>query len=124
MRDLDPGRAEFRAQRDHLGNMGDVLTVNDEIGGQRDTGFANGLGGLQLARLSTAHAADPFGFVRVGMLKAELNMIEARIAKTCRPPGIQLYARRDQVGVEPRGRAMPDERVQIGARHRLAAGKV
>ena len=74
---------------DHLFEMIDVLAMDDEVGGEGDATlaglmFANPSGQFDFVRVG-ARSGDPVRVAFGRILKAELNMVEARIHELRQP---------------------------------------
>ena len=121
MGDLDPRRAEIGGERDHARHVARILTMDDEVAGQRQARRLDEPRGRDLPRLRTRHPADPLGLGRIRVLKGELDMVEPRIRQSSEPFLIEQDTGGDEIGIEAGIRRRADQHGQIGARHRLPA---
>ena len=66
--------------------------MHHEVRGQRQTGVADQRRHRQLARMAATEAADTVGVGRLGILEAELHMIEAGIRQRHQRRRVECHA--------------------------------
>ena len=79
MGDLQPVRMQRHGELDHGIDMLDILPVDDGIDRQRRAAFAHPAGEGKLLFLDIGHMADPDRRIGLGILEADLHVIQAGI---------------------------------------------
>ena len=78
----------------------------------------------QLARLGAAVIADALRRFGLGILEAELDMVQPGLDQAGEPLAVQRHARGDQIAVEPGGGGMAHQLLEIAPGGGLAAGEM
>jgi len=107
----------------HFFEVLDVLPVNDQVCGESDTMRAYPPSQFELVRVR-ACPGNPVGIAFVRILKAELDMVKARVHQLRQPLARKPDSRGDQVRVQTRPARAFDQFGQIRTRQRLASGEV
>ena len=92
MGDLDTPRAQGQGKLEQVLEMVEVLAVHHGIDGERQAALADPAGELQLARLGAAVIADALRRFGLGILEAELDMVQPRLDQGGEP--LAIAARR------------------------------
>ena len=75
--DLHAGGVELDRQLDHLGELMEVLAMNDGVDGERQAGARDHAGDVELLLVGVLVAGDAVGDARVAVLEADLDVVEA-----------------------------------------------
>ena len=123
MRDLHAIGLKRFERGDHLFEMIDVLPVHDQVHGEGDAVPANQLRQFEFVRMH-ASAGDPVRRTFFGILKAELNVIEAGVHQLLKALARQADAGGDEIRVELCIARAGNHLREIGARQWLASSEV
>jgi hypothetical protein len=99
MRELEPVGTQLNGQLHQRADPADVPTMQHDVDRQRQRQRRDHPGSRDLA-VPDAGTCDLVGRRTVGILDAELNVIEPRLRELGRTPLIQAHPAGDQVDVE------------------------
>ena len=98
--------------------------MNHSVDGKGKTGGAYLFGECDFLILRTTVVADALGRLNVGILEAELHVIEARLRQGLQAISTGENTRGNEIAIETGCMGVTDQLVQIAPHHRLTAGKV
>src|SRR6516162_6482025 len=99
MSDFEPVGAERYGQVDGRVEAVEVLPVHDRVDGQRQPRLTNEARRSPLCLLSSEEAGDAIAEDHVGILEAELDVLETGVDQFRQPAGVEMNAGGDQIAV-------------------------
>src|SRR5690606_23301304 len=124
VRHLDPLRQQIDRHRQQVLQGRQILTMDHEVHGQRQTAHPDSLGRSLLLRQCAAIAGDTVSAGWFAVLEAYLYVVEPGACEPLHPLFRQQHGRCDQVRVEPSIPRGGDDLIEGGPCHGLTAGKV
>ncbi len=121
---LQPPGSQFDGEIDDLADPRGVVAVNDRVDGEGHARLDDPARDLQFAAVGVLQAADPIAARGIGVLEAELDVFQSGRRQPAQPVAVQQNTRCNQVGVQIVLGGVADQRLEILAGRRFAAGEM